>query len=112
MGAREDGKQVKSLGLTQVYHASQIYVKYSVLAIADDLDLVEFDLAEPHELIPAVCGPNVANGARLRAHDHAGRMRAAAEIFHSFEQLAVSDPGGSEKHVVALDQLIIAKHLL
>src|SRR5699024_8072545 len=75
----------------------QIDVREAVLAVVDGGELAQ--------LLQRVPGLDVADRARLRAHDQRTGPGALAAVGHAAQHVAVGDAGGDEVAVVRADQV-------
>ena len=74
--------------------------------------LSELDGAELGQLGQGMARVDLAEGARLRAHDEGLGGRAVVVVADALEQLAVGDAGRGEEAVVPRDEVVGREHLV
>src|SRR3954454_1693020 len=73
---------------------------------------VELDGAVAHELLPAVGGLDLADGAGLGAHDQALGAGAVAPVADALQEVAATDAGGGEEDLFTGDQVVGGEDLV
>src|SRR3954452_10809923 len=73
---------------------------------------VELHRGVAHELLPAVGGLDLADGAGLGAHDEALGGGAIAPVADALEEVAAADAGGGEEDLFTGDQVVGGEDLV